>query len=198
MPDSSTSDIVSKLLRLSSAVDSADAFLEDAATLGLEEGFVGLTIVAIGTSLPELATSIVAARKNEPEIALGNVIGSNICNVLLILGLSASIAPLVVNQQLVRLDVPVMVGVSCLVLVLGLDGAIGRPEGILLFAGAIAYTTFLGLVAIIPLLFTKFSTLQSTDLLISGSGLIIIVGVVMELIRQVNAQMLAHDYEKLV
>jgi preprotein translocase subunit SecY len=57
---------------------------------------------------------------------------------------------------------------------------------------------FLGLVAILPLVFTKFSTLNSQDLVVSGSGLIIIVGVVMELIRQVNAQMLAHDYEKLV
>ena len=58
--------------------------------------------------------------------------------------------------------------------------------------------TFLGIVAIIPLLFTRYSTLSSQDLLISGSGLIIVVGVVMELIRQVNAQLLAHDYEKLV
>ena len=114
-----------------------------AALAGISPLVIGLTIVAFGTSSPEVAVSVQSSMAGAADLALGNVIGSNICNVLLILGISASIAPLVVNQQLVRLDVPVMVGVSFLVLILGLDGAIGRPEGILLFAGAIAYTTFL-------------------------------------------------------
>jgi cation:H+ antiporter len=75
---------------------------------GISPLVVGLTVVALGTSTPELAVSISAALNGKPDIALGNVVGSNIANVLLILGLSAVIAPLVVSRQLVRLDAPVM------------------------------------------------------------------------------------------
>ncbi|MCS7169728.1 MAG: calcium/sodium antiporter [Candidatus Kapabacteria bacterium] len=104
---------------------------------------VGLTVVAYGTSSPELAVSVQAAWSGQEEVALGNVIGSNIFNVLFILGLSALIIPLAVNERLIRLDVPLMIGVSLVVYVMSLDGAISRVDGVLLVVGAIAYTLFL-------------------------------------------------------
>jgi cation:H+ antiporter len=113
-----------------------------ACTLGVSPLIVGLTIVALGTSSPELAVGIQSSLTGGGQVALGNVVGSNIVNILLILGLSATITPLIVAQQLVRLEVPLMVGISALVLVLGLDGTIGRPEGLVLVAGIVAYTVF--------------------------------------------------------
>lgn len=104
---------------------------------------IGLTVVAYGTSAPELAVSLQSALAGQGDIALGNVVGSNIFNILFILGASALIAPLVVNARLVRWDVPIMFGLSVLVLVLGADGRIGRVEGALLAAGAVAYTALL-------------------------------------------------------
>jgi cation:H+ antiporter len=101
---------------------------------------VGLTVVAFGTSAPEMVVSVQSAMMGEPEIALGNVIGSNIFNVLFILGLAACITPLVVAQQLVRFDVPLMIAISLLTLALGLDGSLGRVDGALLFTGLLAYT----------------------------------------------------------
>lgn len=114
-----------------------------AAAAGISPLVIGLTVVAFGTSSPELAVSLQSALSGQADIALGNVVGSNIFNVLFILGISALILPLVVAQQLVRLDVPLMIGVSVLVLVFALDGRIVRWEGALLFAGIIAYTAFL-------------------------------------------------------
>ena len=113
-----------------------------AAALGISPLVIGLTIVAFGTSSPEMAVSVQSALNGQVDIAVGNVVGSNIFNVLFILGLSAVIVPLIVAQQLVRLDVPVMIGVSVLVWMLALNGMIERWEGILLFAGIIAYTGF--------------------------------------------------------
>jgi cation:H+ antiporter len=113
-----------------------------AAAIGVSPLVIGLTVVAYGTSSPELAVSAQAAVAAQADIAIGNVIGSNIFNVLFILGLSALIIPLKVDQQLVRLDVPVMIGVSLLLLLMGLDGTLGRGEGTALFAGVVAYTIF--------------------------------------------------------
>lgn len=104
---------------------------------------IGLTVVAFGTSAPELAVSTGASLGGQGDIALGNVLGSNIFNVLFILGLSALIAPLVVSRQLIRLDVPIMIGASLLVILLALDGSLGRFDGILLFGLIVAYTLFL-------------------------------------------------------
>ncbi len=109
---------------------------------GISPLVVGLTVVAFGTSSPELAVSVGSAFSGQADIALGNVIGSNIFNVLFILGISALIGTLVVAQQLIRLDVPLLIGVSLLPLLLGLDGKIGRLDGLLLVAGIAAYTTF--------------------------------------------------------
>jgi cation:H+ antiporter len=111
-----------------------------AAMLGLSPLVIGLTVVAFGTSAPELAVSVLSAYSGQADLAIGNVVGSNICNVLLILGLSALIAPLVVHQQLVRIDVPLVIIASLLLIPLGIDGRIGRAEGALLFSGIIAYT----------------------------------------------------------
>ena len=114
-----------------------------ATAAGISPLVVGLTVVAFGTSAPELAVTVGSAWAGEADVALGNVVGSNIFNVLFILGLSALIAPLVVAQQLVRLDVPLMIGVSVLALVLGLDGGIGRLDGAPLLSGIVVYTVFL-------------------------------------------------------
>ena len=113
-----------------------------AAAVGVSPLVIGLTVVAYGTSSPELAVSVQSAFAGQADIALGNVVGSNIFNVLFILGISALIAPLVVSQQLIRLDVPLMIGVSFLLLLIGWDGKVGRFDGLLLFAGAVSYTIF--------------------------------------------------------
>ncbi|MDX1656258.1 MAG: calcium/sodium antiporter, partial [Candidatus Competibacteraceae bacterium] len=113
-----------------------------AAASGIPPLIIGLTVVAFGTSAPELAVSVQSALNGQADIALGNVVGSNILNVLLILGLAALIVPLTVSHQLIRLDVPLMIGVSLLVWLLSLDGSLGRLDGLLLVAGIIAYTAF--------------------------------------------------------
>ncbi|MEA5463370.1 calcium/sodium antiporter [Leptothoe sp. PORK10 BA2] len=104
---------------------------------------IGLTVVAFGTSAPELSVSLHSALNNQADLALGNVVGSNICNVLLILGVSAMVAPLMVAQQLLRLDIPIMIGVSGLVFFFGIDGSLGVSDGIILFLGGVVYTLFL-------------------------------------------------------
>lgn len=113
-----------------------------AARLGVSPLIIGLTVVAFGTSSPELAVSIKAALSGQTQVALGNVVGSNIFNVLFILGLSALITPLVVAQQLIKLDVPIMIGLSLLLLVLGWDLRISRLDGLLLFSGLVVYIWF--------------------------------------------------------
>jgi cation:H+ antiporter len=111
-----------------------------AAALGISPLVIGLTIVAFGTSTPELAVSVQASLIGSTDVAIGNVVGSNIFNILFILGISALITPLIVNSQLLRLDVPLMIFVSFLMLFFSWDGSIGRVEGMVLFAGLIAYT----------------------------------------------------------
>ncbi len=113
-----------------------------AAAFGISPLVIGLTVVAFGTSSPELAVGVQSALTGNGDIALGNVIGSNIFNILVIVGLSAVIVPLVVHQKLVRLDVPLVIGLSVLVFILGLDGRIGRGEGALLFLGLFAFIIF--------------------------------------------------------
>jgi cation:H+ antiporter len=125
----------------------ANALVRGASKLALSFGIsplvVGLTIVAFGTSAPEVAVSVGAVLDGNPDIAIGNVVGSNIFNVLFILGISALIAPLIVNIQLIRQEVPIMLGASLLLLALGLDGKLSLLDGALLFALLVAYTVFL-------------------------------------------------------
>ncbi len=110
-----------------------------AARFGISPLVVGLTVVAFGTSAPELAVSLSAVAKGSPDLAVGNVVGSNIFNVLFILGLTALIAPLIVAQKLVRIDIPIMIGAAVLMWALTLDGRLGQIEGLVLFTGIVAY-----------------------------------------------------------
>jgi len=114
-----------------------------AAQFGISPLIIGLTVVAFGTSAPETAVSVQAALNGSGDIAIGNVVGSNIANVLLILGMTALVAPLIVSRQLIRLDVPIMIGASLATYGLALDGALSRLDGILLFTAVVAYTLFL-------------------------------------------------------
>jgi cation:H+ antiporter len=114
-----------------------------AAGAGISPLVIGLTVVAFGTSAPEMAVSVISAVNGQPDLSLGNVLGSNLFNVLFILGFSALIAPLVVSAQLVRFDVPFMIAVSFLTLILGWDGLIGRIDGMLLLAGLVLYNLVL-------------------------------------------------------
>jgi cation:H+ antiporter len=110
-----------------------------ATVIGVSPLVIGLTVVAFGTSSPELAVSVQAGLSGQADIAVGNVIGSNIFNILFILGLSALIVPLVVSERLVRLDVPVMIGVSLLFALVSIDGRISQLEAGLLAAGLVCY-----------------------------------------------------------
>lgn len=125
----------------------AEALVRGASKLALSLGIsplvVGLTVVAFGTSSPEIAVSVGAALEGSADVAVGNVVGSNILNVLVILGLSALITPLAVHAQLIRQEVPIMIGTTLLAIVLMLDRTIGRLEGALLCALLLAYCTFL-------------------------------------------------------
>ncbi len=113
-----------------------------ALAFGMTPLVVGLTVVAFGTSSPELAVSVGAAWSGSADVALGNVVGSNIFNVLFILGAAALVTPLVVSRQLVIWDAPIMLAVSALLLLLALDGQVGRGDGALLVAGLAAYLGF--------------------------------------------------------
>jgi cation:H+ antiporter len=118
-------------------VEGAVSIARDA---GLSEAFIGLTIVAVGTSLPELATSVVAAFRRQSEIAIGNVIGSNIFNVLGILGVTAVIQPIPVASRFISFDLPVMIALSLVITALLLTRpVIGRVTGIVLLTGYASY-----------------------------------------------------------
>jgi cation:H+ antiporter len=129
--------LVALMLGARALVSGATSIARD---MGISEAFIGLTIVAVGTSLPELATSLIAAFRRQSEIAIGNVIGSNIFNVLGILGVTAVISPIPVAQRFFGFDVPVMIGLS-----LGLTGlllwrsVVGRGVGLGMVAAYAAY-----------------------------------------------------------
>ncbi len=111
-------------------------------SLGVSPLVVGLTVVAFGTSSPEIAVSVKGALAGRGDLAFGNVVGSNIANILLVLGLSAAIAPLIVARSLVRVDVPIMIFSALVSVGVALDGTISPPEGILLIAMLAAYVVF--------------------------------------------------------
>ncbi|MCB0310292.1 MAG: calcium/sodium antiporter [Bdellovibrionales bacterium] len=113
-----------------------------AALIGISPLVIGLTVVAFGTSAPELAISVRSALFDQADISIGNVVGSNILNILLILGACAVIQPLEVHIQLIRVDVPIMIAVSFLFLLLGLDGHITFLDGSILFLGLLLYIAF--------------------------------------------------------
>lgn len=111
-----------------------------AAAFGLSPLLIGMTVVSYGTGAPEMAVSFNAAAAGRGEIALGNVIGSNIANILLVLGLAATIKPLPVPRRVVQRDVPLMIGTSALVFALAIDGSLSRLDGLLMCAGILGYT----------------------------------------------------------
>ncbi len=125
----------------------AELLVRGASRLALAAGLsplvVGLTVVAMGTSAPEVAVSVGAVMGGQSDIAIGNVVGSNIFNVLLILGLSALIVPLVVHSQIIRQEVPIMVAISLLLVVMVQDRVIGMYEGAILTALLVVYTSFI-------------------------------------------------------
>ena len=139
--------IVMFIAGLIGLIAGAELLVRGASRLALSFGIsplvVGLTIVAFGTSAPEMAVSVGAVQDGKADLAIGNVAGSNIFNVLFILGISALITPLVVNIQLIRQEVPILVGASVLLLVLTLDTRLGWIDGALLFGLLLAYTVFL-------------------------------------------------------
>jgi cation:H+ antiporter len=110
--------------------------------VGLTPLVIGLTVVSFGTSAPELAVSVEAALEGNGGLAAGNVIGSNISNIALILGASALITPLVVHAQIIRVDIPLMILISLLVAIACIDGSLGRLEGAALTLGLVAYLSF--------------------------------------------------------
>lgn len=114
-----------------------------ASRFGIAPVIIGLTVVAFGTSAPELAVSVSAGFAGDGEVAFGNVAGSNIANILLILGASAIVGGLVVSQRIIRLDIPLLIVASVVTLLLSLDNEIGQVDGVILFAGIVAYTTWL-------------------------------------------------------
>lgn len=111
--------------------------------LGIPSVVIGLTVVAFGTSTPELAVSLEAALNGNADIAVANVVGSNLFNTLFILGVSALISPLIIHSQMISREVPVMIGASILLWFFSLNGHIGFWEGIILFSGIILYTGWL-------------------------------------------------------
>lgn len=108
----------------------------------LSPAVIGLTVVAIGTSVPELSVSLIAALENRVDIAVGNVVGSNIFNIAGILGLCAMIRPLTISGSIFRLEYPVLLLVTLLTIVLALDGWISRPEAALLITSYVAFTAY--------------------------------------------------------
>lgn len=113
-----------------------------AAALGVSPLVIGLTIVAIGTASPEVAVSLQAAVNGQGDLTLGNVLGSNIFNILCLLGITAIFAPIVIAEQLIRKDAPILLGVSLLAFGLAFDGNIGLFDSIILLSCLAGYTAF--------------------------------------------------------
>ena len=125
----------------------ADLFVRGASAIaeryGISQFVIGLVVVGFGTSTPELAVNLTAATTGSTDIAVGNVVGSNIANVALILGLAALVAPLAVQLRMVRVELPLMIGVCALLWLLALGGIIGRLEGFVLLVGFVAFMFYL-------------------------------------------------------
>lgn len=111
-----------------------------ARSLGITPVVIGLTVVAFGTSAPELVVSAVSSVKGNSMIAVGNVVGSNICNIALVLGAAAVVQPITAHFSVIRRDIPIMLGISVLLLLLSMNSTLGRIEGALLFGGVILYS----------------------------------------------------------
>lgn len=132
-------------------IKGADWFVDGASSiagrLGIPQLVIGLTVVAMGTSAPEAAVSIAAALKGSADITVGNIVGSNILNVLIILGLTSVIAPIAVSKSTIFIEIPFMVFITLLMLVLGIDGTVSLIDGIILLVFFAAYLAYLFIMA---------------------------------------------------
>lgn len=133
-------------------VKGADWFVDGASKVaekfGIPQLVIGLTIVAIGTSLPEAAVSVSAALKGSAEITIGNIVGSNILNVLVILGVTSVITPIAVQRSTVRYEMPFMIAISVILMAIGYtDNVVGRVDGMILWALLICYLAYLLIMA---------------------------------------------------
>ena len=145
-------ELVLLIVGFAMLIKGADIFVEGAAGIaakfGIPQLVIGLTIVAMGTSAPEAAVSITAAFKGTADITIGNVVGSNIMNVLVILGITAVIVAVAVQQSTVRYEIPFVILVSVVLLVMGaVDGKIGHLDGVILWLLFIVYLVYLFLMA---------------------------------------------------
>lgn len=136
-------DILLIVFGVAMVLGGADRLTEGAAALArrmsVPEIIIGLTIVAAGTSAPELFVSLVSALKGTPDMAMGNVVGSNTMNCMLIVGCAAMVAPMTISRSTVHKDIPFSVGASVLLMILGIDAFLGRFDGILLLLGFAAF-----------------------------------------------------------
>ena len=132
-------------------IKGADWFVDGASGIarrfGIPQLVIGLTIVAMGTSAPEAAVSITAAFRDNAGITIGNVVGSNILNILIILGVSSVIVPLAVARSTIRAEIPFMTAVTVLLLGLGWDGTVSLADGVILTAAFVVYLTYLFVMA---------------------------------------------------
>ena len=132
-------------------IKGADIFVDGASGLakrfGVPEIIIGLTIVAMGTSAPETAVSIAAAAKGNADISIGNVLGSNIMNILVILGVACTITAIAVGKSTIRYEMPFLTAVTVIFMVLGLDGVVSRLDGVILWVLFIAYLAYMIIMA---------------------------------------------------
>ena len=139
-------DIIIIIIGIVCVLKGADFLTEGAAALArrvnIPEIVIGLTIVAAGTSAPELFVSLVSALKGTPDLAVGNVVGSNTMNCMLIVGCAAMVAPMTISRSTVKKDIPFAVGASVLLMLLALNSFLGRFDGILLLAGFVSFMVF--------------------------------------------------------
>ena len=139
-------DIVLIIIGVALVLKGADALTEGASALArrmnVSEMVIGLTIVAAGTSAPELFVSLVSALKGTPDMAVGNVVGSNTMNAMLIVGCAAMVAPMVISRSTVKKDMPFAVGASVLLMVLSLNSRLGLVDGLVLLAGFVGFMVY--------------------------------------------------------
>jgi cation:H+ antiporter len=152
-----------------------------ARSIGLSPVVIGLTIVAFGTSAPEFVVSIVSSVQDKCMIAVGNVVGSNICNIALVLGITAVFRPMLCHESVIRRDMPIMLFISAYLLIVSLDSSLGRIDGAVLFSGIIFYTFFNYYVAVresknSSVISTEYSTDKTDDISRSGQIVRILAG----------------------
>ena len=143
----SATNVVLFIVGLAALIAGAELLVRGASSLAsglrLRPLIIGLTVVAYGTGAPELTVSLMALSEGQADLSVGNVVGSNIANILLILGACALLTPLVVSRRLIRIDAPIMIGAAVAAYAFSADGRLARWEGIVLFVGALIYTGFL-------------------------------------------------------